>query len=64
MAYERAGKGNENGIAEVASALDPLKQKNIMLRKSLLRRLRLASFVDKKGRSESQIIADALEPII
>lgn len=64
MAYDRAGKGNVTGIAEVVDALDPLKQKNIMLKKSLLKRLKFASFNDPEGRSESQIIADALEAVI
>jgi len=64
MAYDREGKGNAQGIAEVEQSLDPLKQKNIMLKESLLKRLKLASFIDKDKRSESQIIADLLEPII
>ena len=63
MAYDRAGKGNVTGISEVQDALDPLRQKNIMLKKSLLKRLKLAAFNDEK-RSESQIIADALDAYI
>jgi hypothetical protein len=63
MAFDRAGEGNKAGIAAVVKHFDPLKQKNIMLKESLLKRLKMAAFLDDE-RSESQIIADALESVI
>ena len=62
MAYDREGKGNVDGINEVVKSLDPLRQKNIMLRESMLTRLKMKAFLD--GISESEIIRKALEPLI
>lgn len=62
MSYERATTGNVTGINEVAKASDPLKRKNIMLHTSTMRELKIKAF--KTGRSESDLIREAIELIL
>lgn len=62
MSYNRATTGNVEGIKAVIDASDPLRQKNIMLHTSTLKDLKKKSF--ETGRSESDIIREALEAVL
>lgn len=62
MNYDRATKGNTTGIEEVKLGSDKLKQKIILMRPSML--LKLKKLSQSSGESESEIVRNALKDIL
>ena len=61
--FKRKTEGNQEGIAEVIEANDPLHRKNFMCSKSLDARLKFLVFTSGGKTSESELIRKALEKV-
>lgn len=58
MTYNRATKGNKEGIEATKRAMDRPKQKILMMKPSMIKKLKEISF--STGKSESEIVREIL----